>query len=178
MISTVSPVAVVSSPIENSGFDGTCGLEGITIRRGNVISHGGAVLVLNTSPVSQPFIARCTIAGCQATGHGGAIHVSGGSLFLYESELFANEANYGGALSVASLSSSHAVYGLRCTVAYNYARISEGGGGGLFRSGNGVRGNGNGVSVHKTTLTTRILPVTGRAWPAASALNIPARITT
>ena len=49
---------------------------------------------------------------------------------------------------------------------------------GEMGSGEMGSGKGNGVSVHKTTLTTRILPVTGRAWPAASALNIPARITT
>lgn len=57
--------------IENYSFDGACGIEGVTIRNGYATDNGGAVLVTAAGSSSQPFIARCTIAGCTSAGNGG-----------------------------------------------------------------------------------------------------------
>lgn len=81
--------------IESQLFDGSCGIEGLTIRRGvanapgitNNPGKGGAILVSCTVSSSQPFIANCTIAGCSTygtsspSGEGGAVCVLSGSLF-------------------------------------------------------------------------------------------------
>jgi len=126
--------------IENSIWDGSCGLEGLTIRRGKSqyqsgvpnSGDGGAILVKNTSSVSQPFIARCSIVGCEATDKGGALYIAGGSLFLFESQLLANKAQNGGAVAIGALANPHIVYAAFCTAAYNHAVW---GGGAIFNAG-------------------------------------------
>ncbi|HWB06413.1 MAG TPA: alpha/beta hydrolase [Verrucomicrobiales bacterium] len=118
--------------IQSSAFDGLCGIEGVTIRNGALMggsgTQGAALLITGTQSTSQPFLARCTFAGCRAAVEGGAIYVQAGSVSIEDCEFFGNEvvSGNGGSISISANSSSHAVYIQGSTFSYNIA--SETGG--------------------------------------------------
>ncbi|KAK3278487.1 hypothetical protein CYMTET_13578 [Cymbomonas tetramitiformis] len=64
--------------------------------------NGSALLVTRGASV---FLTRCVLRSCEAEGAGGAVYVSNGSLTITASNLTANSANSGGAVSVAGADS-------------------------------------------------------------------------
>lgn len=105
-------------------------LQNLTLRRGYagtaVGGAGGAIKVAGSAGLGTLTMTACVLASNSATTSGGALHVTGSSVYLTKCTFSANDAPNGGALALSQLSpagtssySSASITG--CRFAYNLA---------------------------------------------------------